>query len=112
MQAINESRPRVIHFSGHGSDKDEIIFQDFTGNTKSVSKSAIVEKIVATSDDVQLVFFNTCYSAAQAEAVVEHVPAGIGMNTSIGDDAARVFAAQFYSAIEFGRSVGRAVQSS
>jgi hypothetical protein len=108
MQAINESRPRVIHFSGHGSDADEIIFQDFAGNTKPVSKSAIVEMIAATSDDVQLVFFNTCYSAAQAEAVVEHIPAAIGMNTSIGDDAARVFAAQFYSAIGFGRSVGRA----
>lgn len=28
LQAINELNPTVVHFSGHGSDTDEIIFQD------------------------------------------------------------------------------------
>jgi hypothetical protein len=32
------------------------------------------------------------------------------MNASIGDTAARVFAAQFYSAIGFGHSVAKAFQ--
>ncbi|ALJ27414.1 CHAT domain-containing protein [Stenotrophomonas acidaminiphila] len=108
LQAINECNPSIIHFSGHGSSEDEIVFQDASGNTKLVSKEAIVQTMVAGSDKIQLVFFNTCYSRNQAEAVVAHVPAAIGMNTSIGDDAARVFAAQFYSAIGFGHSVGRA----
>jgi hypothetical protein len=110
LQAINESRPRIVHFSGHGSDEDEIVFQDNSGNAKLVTKEAIVQTMAAGSDDIQLVFFNTCYSRGQAEAVVEHVPAAIGMNTSIGDDAARVFAAQFYSALGFGHSIGRAFQ--
>lgn len=26
LQAINECRPRILHFSGHGSDSDEIIY--------------------------------------------------------------------------------------
>jgi CHAT domain len=110
LQAINECQPRIVHFSGHGSDQDEIVFQDAGGNTKLVSKEAIVQTMAAGSDEIQLVFFNTCYSRGQAEAVVEHVPAAIGMSTSIGDDAARVFAAQFYSAIGFGLSIGRAFQ--
>ena len=110
LQAINECNPRIVHFSGHGSDQDEIVFQDNQGRTKLVSKEAIVQTMAAGSDDIQLVFFNTCYSREQARAVVEHVPAAIGMNTSIGDDAARTFSAQFYSAIGFGRSVGRAFQ--
>lgn len=110
LQAINECRPTVVHFSGHGSDQDEIVFQDNSGNAKRVSKDAIVQTMAACSDEIQLVFFNTCYSRRQAETVVEHVPAAIGMNTSIGDDAARVFAAQFYSAIGFGHSIGRAFQ--
>lgn len=108
LQAINECRPRVVHFSGHGSDQDEIVFQDNAGNAKFVSKEAIVQTIAAGSDEIQLVFFNTCYSRQQAEAVVEHVPAAIGMKTSIGDEAARIFAGQFYSSIGFGHSVGRA----
>ena len=110
LQAINECQPRVVHFSGHGSDRDEIVFQDNAGAAKLVSKEAIVQTMAAASGDIQLVFFNTCFSRGQAEAVVQHVPAAIGMNTSIGDEAARLFAAQFYSAVGFGLSVGRAFQ--
>jgi len=105
LQAINECQPAVIHFSGHGSDQDEIVFQDNSGNTKLVSKEAIVQTMAAASGDIQLVFFNTCYSRGQAEAIVQHIPAAIGMNTSIGDEAARVFSAQFYSSIGFGLSI-------
>jgi hypothetical protein len=108
LQAINECQPRIVHFSGHGSDQGQIVFQDAAGNAKLVTKEAIVQTMAAGSDEIQLVFFNTCYSKGQAEAVVAHVPAAIGMNTSIGDSAARIFAAQFYSAIGFGHSIGRA----
>lgn len=108
LQAINECRPRIVHFSGHGSDRDEIVFQDNAGQAKLVSKEAIAQTMAAASGDIQLAFFNTCYSRGQAEAVVQHIPAAIGMNTSIVDDAARVFSAQFYSAIGFGLSVGLA----
>ena len=99
-----------MHFSGHGSDQDEIIFQDNSGNSKLVSKEAIVQTLAAASDDIQLVFFNACYSRGQAEAEVTNIPAAIGMNTAIGDNAALVFAAQFYSAIGFGHSITRAFQ--
>jgi hypothetical protein len=110
LQALNEHRPRIVHFSGHGSEQDEIVFQDNNGQTKLVSKEAIVETMAAASSDIRLVFFNTCYSRNQAEAVVNHVQAAIGMKTSIGDEAARIFAAQFYSAIGFGLSVKRAFE--
>jgi len=110
LQALNEYCPHIVHFSAHGSDHDEIVFQDNSGATKLVSKEAIVQTMAAASGEIRLVFFNTCYSRNQAEAVVKHVQAAIGMKTSIGDDAARVFAAQFYSAIGFGLSVKRAFE--
>ncbi|MDR9794218.1 hypothetical protein Q8A72_14845 [Aeribacillus pallidus] len=75
-----------------------------------VSKDAIVQTMMSTSDNIKLVFFNTCFSYGQAQAVIKHVDAAIGMTTSIGDDAARVFAAQFYSAIGFGLSVKKAFE--
>ncbi|BCK25354.1 CHAT domain-containing protein [Vibrio cholerae] len=108
LQAINELKPTIVHFSGHGSDTDEIVFQDSLGNAKFVSKEAIVQTMMASSSDLRLVFFNTCFSFNQAEAVVQHVEAAIGMNNSIGDEAARVFASQFYSAIGFGLSLNKA----
>lgn len=67
-----------------------------------------MQTIAAGSDETQLVFFNTCYSREQAEAVVQHVAAAIGMKTTISDDAARVFSAKFYSAIGVGLSLARA----
>lgn len=110
LQAINEYNPSIVHFSGHGSDNDEIIFQSNNGTAKNVSKEAIVQTMMASSEEIRLVFFNTCYSKKQAEAVVKHVEATIGMNTSIGDDAALKFSSQFYSSIGFGFSVEKAFE--
>ena len=110
LQAINECNPRIVHFSGHGSDADEIVFQDESGNTTLITPKAIVQLMRACPDTIQLVFFNTCYSRNLAEAIVTHVQAAVGMNASIGDNAARIFAAQFYSAIGFGKSVNVAFE--
>jgi hypothetical protein len=105
FQALNEHEPHVVHFSGHGSAADEIVFQDELGNSRFVSKEALTELIAATGGQIRLIVFNTCFSRNQAEAVVQHVEAAIGVGTSIGDDAARFFAAAFYGAVGFGHSV-------
>lgn len=105
LQAVNELEPTVVHFSGHGSDDDELVLQDDKGQPKFVSKEAIVQTIAVSSDSVKLVVFNTCFSFNQAQEAVKHVDAAIGMNTTIGDESARVFSSQLYSAIGFGRSI-------
>lgn len=110
LQAINEHKPTIVHFSGHGSPSDEIVFQDDAGRTQTVSIDAIVQMMKACSGTIRFVFFNTCYSQRQAQAVIDHVDAAIGMNDAIEDEAARLFASQFYSSIGFALSVGRAVE--
>lgn len=112
LQAINELNPTIVHFSGHGASTDEIILQTNNGLAKPVSLEAVSQMIAATSDSIRLVFFNTCYSRNQAEATATHVEAAVGMNTAVDDDAARIFAAQFYSAIGFGHSVKKAFDQS
>ena len=54
---------------------------------------------------IRLVVFNACFSEPQAESVIENIDAAIGMSTSIGDEAACIFASQLYSSIGFGRSL-------
>lgn len=108
LQALNEHKPTAVHFSGHGSDKDELVLQDDAGGTKVVSKQSLVEMFKFVSSGITLVVFNTCFSENQASEVTSHVPAAIGMSTSIGDEAARVFAAQLYSAIGFGNNIAHA----
>lgn len=108
IQSINEKSPAIVHFSGHGSNRDEIILQDERGETKKVSKEAIVQSMMSCSESIRLIFFNTCYSHGQAKAVVQHVEAAIGMGSGISDNAARFFSSQFYSSLGFGHSLKKA----
>lgn len=108
FQAINELKPTIVHFSGHGTSADTLVLQDDQGNAKHVPLEGIVSAMAIGSDNLKLVFFNTCYSFNQAAACIRHVPAAIGMNRDVGDLPARFFAAQFYSAIGFGHSIHRA----
>lgn len=105
LQAINEYNPTIIHFSGHGSEDNELALENPDGTTKLTSKEAIVQSMATASDNIKLVFFNNCYSNEQAKSVINHVDFSIGMNDSIGDKAAIIFAAQFYSAIGFGKTI-------
>jgi hypothetical protein len=105
LQAINECLPAIIHFSGHGSEDGELVLQDVNGSEKDVSIFAIAQTLKTASEDIRFMFFSSCFSKGQAAAAIEHVEGAIGMNAAIGDDAARTFAAQFYSAIGFGKSV-------
>jgi hypothetical protein len=108
LQALNEVQPHIVHFSGHGASNGDLIFQAIDGSSKEVPKEAIAATIKATADNIRLIIFNSCFSSVQAEEVTKYIDVSIGMNTSIGDEAARVLAAQFYSAIGFGRSVQQA----
>lgn len=110
LQAINELNPDVVHFSGHGTDAGELVLENTDGSAKLVTKEAITQTIMASSDKIHLLFFNACFSYKQAEEIIKHVDAAIGMANSIGDEAACSFAAQFYSSIGFGFSVKKAFE--
>lgn len=105
LQNINEYQPTIVHFSGHGSNNDELVLMDNNSNTKLVSMASIVHAMSVANENLRLIFFNTCHSHNQASNVIEHIECAIGMNTSITDNAAQVFSAQFYSSLGFGLSV-------
>jgi hypothetical protein len=109
LQALNEVRPHIVHFSGHGS-QDFLVFEDHQGNSKVLTNDVLAEVLRMSSDEVRLVIFNSCSSAAQAELATDSVDFAIGMNVSIGDEAAKVFAAQLYSSLGFGLSVTAAFE--
>jgi hypothetical protein len=107
LQHINEYQPTIVHFSGHGSSNDELVLMDNNSNTKLISMDSIVQAMSVANENLKLVFFNTCHSKNQAHNVIEHIDCAIGMNTSITDEAAKIFSAQFYSSIGFGLSVDK-----
>lgn len=105
LQAINETNPTIVHFSGHGTPAGDLVLLNPDGTKRIVRKEAISMAISTASDSIKLVVFNACFSEVQAQSVVSYVDAAIGMSTSIGDEAACVFASQLYSAIGFGHSL-------
>ncbi len=108
IQSLNEHKPHIVHFCGHGSEANEILLIGNDGEEKPVSAPALQELFSTLKDNVRLVFFNACYARVQAEAVVKVIDAAIGMNEEIGDEAAIAFAGSFYRALGFGRSVQEA----
>jgi len=108
LQFLNRHKPHVVHFSGHGSEEDEILLLSGTGTTQPVSSAALRELFRTLKDNIRVVVFNACFSRGQAEAVVENINCAVGMNKAIGDQAAITFAASFYRALGFGLSVQQA----
>jgi hypothetical protein len=110
MQALLEVKPHVVHFSGHGSPAAELILLDDGGDPKPVGQEALVHLFRTLKDNVRVVVLNACYSRTQAKAIAKTIDCTVGMNRPIGDEAAIVFAASFYRAVSFGRSVKEAFE--
>jgi len=105
LQYLNQYKPQIVHFSGHGSPTEEIVLLDAQRNTKPVSKGALVSLFRTLKDNIRVVLLNACFSRPQAEAITQEIDCAIGMQRAIGDAAAIIFAASFYRAIGWGRSV-------
>ena len=110
IQFVNEVNPTILHFSGHGTSDGKLVFQDNNDKPKLLSMDALVELINASSDNLRLVVLNNCFSSIISEKIVDNIEASIGMNNSIGDQAAIVFSSQLYSSIGFGLSLEKAFQ--
>ena len=107
LQALNEDRPCVVHFAGHG-DQDAIWLQGGSTKPERVNTRTLVHLFRALHDDIRVVVLNACYSRDQAEAITGVIDCAIGMPSTILNGPASEFAAAFYRALGFGRSVRNA----
>ncbi len=107
LQLLNQHRPHIVHFSGHGSHAGLSLAGD-NGQARLVTTRALTALFATLKDNIRLVFLNACYSREQALALVMSIDCVIGIKNSIHDDTATVFASSFYRAIGFGRSIQEA----
>jgi hypothetical protein len=105
LQYLNQHRPHIVHFSGHGDRGGEILLAGSDGTSRPVSAAALGDLFRVANDAVRVVVLNACYSAAAVLALSQHVDYVVGMNAPITDEAATIFAGAFYSALGFGRPV-------
>lgn len=111
QQAFLEDEPTVVHFSGHGGGNVGIVLAAADPSEESlVGTDALADLFRVLKDGIRVVVLNACFSEVQAKAIVEQIDFVVGMGDSIGDDAARIFAAAFYRGLAFGRTVRSAFE--
>lgn len=108
---LMDRQPDIVHFSGHGSTSGELyLLADELRLSQPVSAEILGDLFRPLSAGIKCVVLNACDSRPQAEAIVSSVPCVIAMSRAMPDTAAVAFAAGFYEALAFGKTVAEAVE--
>lgn len=105
LQALNEVRPHIVHFSGHGWSNGLVMMDSRGRRPHPVDVVLLTDLFRVLPGQIRVVVLNACLSHPQAEAIARVVGCAIGMRGEISDEAAIAFGAAFYRAIGFGHSI-------
>ena len=98
-RAMQEHRPDIVHFSGHGDGPDGIWLEDDTGKAKLASTEALAALFRPLASRTRAVVLNACSTETQAKAIAQHIEFAIGTRERITDAAATAFSIGFYQAL-------------
>lgn len=110
VRSLLDLQPAYVHFSGHGMESGAICVEAVDGTVHEIPPSALASLFATVSAGIRCVILNACFSKIQAEAIIPQVPFVIGMNTSIGDEAAIAFSTGFYRAVAAGKDIQTAFE--
>jgi hypothetical protein len=103
-------RPHIFHFSAHVSSSEGIILVDVDGYSRPITVQKLAGILRMFKDDIRIVLLNACYTTSYAEAILQDIDFVIGMDRSIEEEAAIIFASYFYQALACGRFVKEAFE--
>lgn len=112
IDGLNDVRPHIIHFSGHGG-AETLSMDGGTAGTASdhqISFHLLVKALDATDTPPTLLVLNACDTLGGAEIILPAVPVVVAMSDNVLDVAAILFAQQFYAGLASGQSVGSALK--
>lgn len=105
QEALLRYQPDIVHFSGHGSETNEILLMDASGTKQAVSNRALANLFSTLKDKIRCVVLNACYSEQQAGEIAKNIDCVIGISKAFSDKAAIDFSASFYQALGYGMNV-------
>jgi hypothetical protein len=75
IERIQRHEPTILHFSGHGSESGELLFETEGGKAAPANSEGISEvfRVLAPLVGLRCVVLNACFSDLQARAIAEHV---------------------------------------
>lgn len=114
---LEEHRPHVVHFSGHGLRTEGLVLLDDHDRAAPVPPDKLRELFQLLrrgqhQNDLRLVVLNACWSAPQAEALAAIVGCAVGMPQPIEDETAIRFASKFYGHLASGKTIRLAFETS
>lgn len=98
-------KPDILHFSGHGTDKGELVFQDEYGGSQVANVNTIRNLFGILHKGIRCTVLNACFSENQAKMISKYVDCVIGIADEIFDQAAIAFVTNFYFGLGSGLNV-------
>jgi hypothetical protein len=112
MDGLNDHRPNIVHFSGHGYRGGLAVDHAKVKRPKGkfITYDILGQALAATDSPPSIVVLNSCQSAGARQALIPPAQAIVVMQDSISDLAAAAFSAKFYAAIAAGQSLKSAFE--
>jgi hypothetical protein len=110
QELLLRHEPHIVHFSGHGTEENQIILLDEKSQGHPVSADALARLLGHFTQNLRCVVLNACFSETQAATIAETVDCVIGIEDEITDMDAVTFAAAFYRSLGYGKSVKSALE--
>ena len=107
VSALTQYKPQVLHFSGHGTGKGGLAFEDDQRAMVLLEQQAL-DSVFAARElvaSLQLVVLNACWSEEQARTVASNGPDIVGMKIDVLDEVAKAFADGFYRSLAAGMTI-------
>lgn len=112
MDGINDVRPHIVHFSGHGGDAG-LLFDNGSVDAPDdhpLAFDLLAQVLAATDTPPKLLVLNACDTLDGSDLLLRAVPVVVAMSDTITDVAAALFATKFYAAIASAQSVASALK--
>ncbi len=106
---IEDAKPYVLHFSGHGDEKGIYIMDEYD-NPYPVPTKVLSFNLRGLEGITQLVVLNSCLSENQAVALAKFIPYVVGTTIKIEDKVALAFSNGLYNGLGEGNDVLKSVR--
>ena len=107
---LRREKPRIVHFSGHGTGNQGLILTTESGTGQEVGTEALADLFRLFENKVESVVLNACYSEVQGAAINQHINYVISTKRAILDRDAIAFTKGFYEALGDGATIERAYE--
>lgn len=105
-RAIDEYQPQIIHFCGHGSQSEGLVFTDEHEKSQPINGKALARLFddKFTQKHLECVVLNACYSDSQSDEISKYVDYVVGVTNRVSDKTAITFSIGLYESLSAGRT--------